>query len=126
MSRQTVCIHGFGLAGRRAYNFYRFSYKVVAFIDSDPSLHTNKSMPTGLPVIGPKHPLAANADKILIASMHAHAILKEYEDLGLDYKTWVVPQSVRNNSAANLNFVTFIIILYLLSPPILIILLFLG
>lgn len=121
-----MCIHGFGQAGRRAYNFYKYPYKVIGFVDSNHELHTSVSAISGLPVVGAEHPLVAGADKILIASMHAAEILKEYERLKLSHKTWIVPKSVCGTSEPRINLISVMILIYLLSPPILILILLLG
>jgi len=77
--KKKVLIFGAGTGGYRAFNYLKYKYRVIGFIDNNEKLQGKKLQ--GISISAPETIKSTDYDLIFIASMYRHEIKSQLEKL---------------------------------------------
>jgi FlaA1/EpsC-like NDP-sugar epimerase len=120
-SRKQALIYGAGMAGKRAFNSYKGIFTIIGFVDTDKQKQGAAKM-YGLPIYPPEKSLDVDYDVMLVATWSLSSVRDFYSHSPeASSKLLIVPKSIREGSNFRGKVIFFLVSSYLLTPLVLIV-----
>lgn len=108
------------MAGKRAFNSYKGIFNIIGFVDTDKQKQGASKM-YGLPIYSPERSLDVEYDVMLVATWSLSSVRAFYSNSPeAAAKLLIVPKSIREGSNFRGKVIFFLVSSYLLTPLVLI------